>query len=58
MAYRDYKCTVCNHTFERFSKSLKDEDLVKCEKCGSAVVKVMTAPLVKIPEMHRAVNSK
>jgi putative FmdB family regulatory protein len=58
MAYRNYKCKQCNYTFEKFSKSLKEEDLVKCEKCGGDTIKLISSPLVKIPEMHRAVNSK
>ncbi|BDQ04069.1 FmdB family zinc ribbon protein [Ignavibacterium sp.] len=36
----DYKCSVCNYTFEYF-QSMKDQPLTTCPKCGGQLKRLI-----------------
>lgn len=36
----DYKCSVCNYTFEYF-QSMKDQPLTTCPKCGGPLKRLI-----------------
>lgn len=38
----DYKCNVCNYTFEYF-QSMKDAPLTECPKCGGQLKRLIGA---------------
>lgn len=35
MPMYEYKCSKCNHQFEKLAKSMSSTDAVECPKCGS-----------------------
>ncbi|NLG66491.1 MAG: zinc ribbon domain-containing protein [Actinobacteria bacterium] len=36
----EYRCTSCNHQFERFQK-MSDEPVAECELCGAQVRRIL-----------------
>ncbi len=38
MPIYDYQCTECEATFEELIRSPRDEDDLRCERCGSSKV--------------------
>lgn len=36
----EYRCTACNHQFERFQK-MSDDPITECELCGAEVRRVL-----------------
>ena len=43
----DYKCMVCDHTFEHFQK-MNDDPLVECQDCGGSLKRLIGAGLSPI----------
>jgi putative FmdB family regulatory protein len=42
----EYRCTKCNHTFEKIRK-FSDPPLTECPKCGAAIEQLMSAPAIQ-----------
>ncbi len=46
MPLYEYRCTKCNHVFEKIQK-FSDPHVSKCPKCGAKVEQVISAPAVQ-----------
>ncbi len=46
MPLYEYRCTKCNHVFEKIQK-FSDPHVTECPKCGAAVEQVISAPAVQ-----------
>jgi putative FmdB family regulatory protein len=42
----EYRCTKCNHVFEKIQK-FSDPHVTECPKCGSAIEQIISAPAVQ-----------
>jgi putative FmdB family regulatory protein len=42
----EYRCTKCNHVFEKIQK-FSDPQVTECPKCGAPVEQVISAPAVQ-----------
>lgn len=46
MPLYEYRCTKCNHVFEKIQK-FSDPQVTECPKCGAPVEQVISAPAVQ-----------
>ena len=46
MPLYEYRCTKCNHVFEKIQK-FSDPHVSECPKCGAPVEQVISAPAVQ-----------
>jgi putative FmdB family regulatory protein len=42
----EYRCTKCNHTFEKIRK-FSDPPLTECPKCAAPIEQLMSAPAIQ-----------